>query len=47
MLNTLQREDLKCLPIVKINGPIFITQKVLSLNELSDILDIGISIQKD
>lgn len=47
VLNTLQREDLKCLPIVKINGSIFITQRVLSLNELSDILDIGISIQKD
>ncbi len=47
VLSLLQKEDLSCLPLVKVNGKIFVSKRLLSLHELSALLEIGITLQKN
>ncbi|SRR5699024_1488848 len=46
ILALLRKADLSCLPIVVIDNKICRTGKLLSAEELSNLLEIGITIQK-
>ncbi|GAA3015074.1 hypothetical protein GCM10019998_09010 [Tetragenococcus solitarius] len=46
VLRELETKDITCLPIVMINDRLYLSGSIFTIEELSELLDIGITIQR-